>query len=207
MFNSKIFSKNCCDLRNAYYLSTTELSCILNLKRHTSIVNIENNKSYPSFELLVDICSLFAVSLDWLMGFISEPYNEEFIEKLENEIAEVIIFGENPFILNTPKIYRNVESRRKYFSLDERANIIFLVHYIQYLIKQNEKLSSKNVVLSYIENFEKKNVRIKNYENKYHTALAGLGKILIDPMREYDRFGIGFKFDAEPLFDIRKKKE
>jgi transcriptional regulator with XRE-family HTH domain len=206
MSNRKNFSQNFYNLRNSYNLSTTELSYILNLKRNSSIVNIENGKNYPSFELLLDTSNLFAVSVDWLLGREPEPYSEVIIEQLEEKIAVMPINVTHNFIDIAPAIYTNIESRRKYFSLDERANIIFLVQYIQYLIKQKQSLLDRKFILSDIILAHKKAVRLTNYDKKYDYALQDLHIIFFNELRECDGYfcGIEIKFPTKPLFDIRK---
>lgn len=140
-------------LRKKYELSMSELAYILKFKNKTSIGNIEKNIIYPSFEKLIDIANLFTVSIDWLVGFTKEPYNEVIIEQVEEKIAVISITG-RCFIDTVPEHYVNKDLRKKTFTLSERAAIIFYIYYIQFLTGQKLELLYKEP--TEIAKFDKK---------------------------------------------------
>lgn len=134
MFNCELFVNNMKELRLSHSLSMSELAYILKFKNKTSIGNIEKNIIYPSFEKLIDISNLFTVSIDWLVGRSSEPYNEEILLNIERELLSVsCTSNEVSFkLLRSPLIpeeYLNENTRKNLYSLPVRANIIFLLRF------------------------------------------------------------------------------
>ena len=85
MIICEIFAKNFKLLRLSHFLSMSDLAYILNFKNKSTISQLESIKIYPSFEKLLDIADLFAVSIDWLVGRSSQPYDEELILNLESQ--------------------------------------------------------------------------------------------------------------------------
>lgn len=134
MFNCELFVNNMKQLRLSHSLSMSELSYILNFKNKASIGKIEKNMAFPSLEKLIDISELFAVSIDWLVGRSSEPYNDEILLNIEREILSIsCTSNEVSFkLLRSPLIpeeYLNETTRKKLYSLPVRANIIFLLRF------------------------------------------------------------------------------
>ncbi len=83
------FSVNLKNLRIVHNLSAGQLADILGLKNKASITHFELGLSAPSYEVLIKLSNLFAVSLDWLVGRSPAPYKLEIIEQLENNLAEI----------------------------------------------------------------------------------------------------------------------
>ena len=83
---------------------------------------------------MLEIADLFAVNIDWLVGRSSEPYNEEVILNLENQIMDIRVNSGTVFKKILPPLYANIEQRTIFFSLAERANLIFLLQYIKLLL-------------------------------------------------------------------------
>lgn len=134
MFNCELFVNNMKQLRLSHSLSMSELSYILNFKNKASIGKIEKNMAFPSLEKLIDISELFVVSIDWLVGRSSEPYNDEILLNIEREILSIsCTSNEVSFkLLRSPLIpeeYLNETTRKKLYSLPVRANIIFLLRF------------------------------------------------------------------------------
>lgn len=153
MFNKSVFIKNLISLRNSYNLSSTDLTSLLNQKSRSSITNIESGRALPSFEKLIEIANLFTISIDWLVGFTKEPYNEVMIEQVEEKIAVISVTGRR-FIDTVPEHYVNKDLRKKTFTLSERAAIIFYIYYIQFLTGQKLELLYKEP--TEIAKFDKK---------------------------------------------------
>ena len=103
----------------------SDLALILNFKNKSTIAQLETIKIFPSFETLLEIANLFAINIDWLVGRSSEPYSEEIILKLESEIMSIKLNADTEFRQSTPDIYSNIDKRTKFYSLSERANLIF----------------------------------------------------------------------------------
>lgn len=134
MFNRNIFIKNFISLRNSHDLSSGDLTFLLNQKSRSSITNIESGRALPSFEKLIEIANLFTISIDWLVGRSSEPYNEEIILNIEREILSISYTSNNVSfrLLRSPLIpeeYLNETTRKKLYSLPVRANLIFLLRF------------------------------------------------------------------------------
>lgn len=128
------FSHNLHILRQSHCLSLSELALLINLKSKGSLSTLENAKNPPSFETLINIANLFTVSIDWLVGRSSEPYNEEFLLNIEKEILSIsCTSNEVSFkLLRSPLIpeeYLNENTRKNLYSLPIRANIIFLLRF------------------------------------------------------------------------------
>lgn len=147
------FSQNLRALRKSHYLSLSELALLINLKSKGTLSTLENAKNPPSFETLINIANLFTVSIDWLVGFTKEPYNEVMIEQVEEKIAVISVTGRR-FIDTVPEHYVNKDLRKKTFTLSERAAIIFYIHYIQFLTGQKLELLYKEP--TEIAKFDKK---------------------------------------------------
>lgn len=134
MLFCELFVKNIKLLRLSHSLSMSDLAHLLNFKNRGSIGQMEKNMIYPSFEKLIDIANLFTVSIDWLVGRSSEPYNDEILLNIEREILSIsCTSNEVSFkLLRSPLIpeeYLNENTRKNLYSLPVRANIIFLLRF------------------------------------------------------------------------------
>ncbi len=73
------FATRLTTLRNAYDVSMNELTSFLFLKNISSVAAYESGKSYPSYEILLQIAFFFGISSDWLVGISNTPYTDESI--------------------------------------------------------------------------------------------------------------------------------
>lgn len=73
------FATRLTTLRNAYDVSMNELTSFLFLKNISSVAAYESSKSYPSYEVLLQIALFYGVSVDWLVGISNTPYTDESI--------------------------------------------------------------------------------------------------------------------------------
>jgi len=120
-------------LRISHNLSMSDLARILNLSNKTVVSRWELAKNGPSNDTLIMISNLFGVSLDWLYGSISNPYNEELIFAIEENIlnSEILCHGKIKPLFNKtyiPEAYTNPVLRKATYSLPVRANIIYLLN-------------------------------------------------------------------------------
>lgn len=122
-----IFSKRFLLLKKNYQLSYTDFMEILGTKNKTTVNDwVKSQKGFPNEAMLVLISDIFAISLDWLLGRIDEPYNESILTKLEEEHAVGILeMAVATPITPLPEEYKNTELRRKYYTQGQRANLIY----------------------------------------------------------------------------------
>ncbi len=126
---SEEFQKRLKLLRTTYQLSHQDMTNLLNMKSRTNISNWELGKNIPSLDTLCDITSLFAIRTDWILGYVDYPYDNEIMLTIENQLLKTI---NNSIDITQwiPKEYKNPQMRTKIYSLDVRANIIYLLKMI-----------------------------------------------------------------------------
>lgn len=120
---------------------------MINLKSKGTLSLLENNKTLPSYDTLINLSNLFAVSIDWLVGRSSTPYVEEIILTFERDLLSLSCTSNNiplkllryPFI---PEEYLNENTRKKLYSLPIRANLIFLLRFKVIQIKTALEITS-----------------------------------------------------------------
>lgn len=209
------FSQNLRALRQSHYLSLSEMAVIINLKSKGSLSTLENAKNPPSFETLINIAEVFAVTIDWLVGRSSQPYNEEIILNLENQIMDIKVNSGTVFKKILPPLYANIEQRAIFFSVAERANLIFLLQYMKIITDNEPELlhgsqsSNKANIMEYLlEKVNLKKPRLKNAQEIYFYLLRAIGAILLNDIRNPIPFDANQPcFRPEPLFDITKIPE
>ena len=209
------FSLNLRTLRQSHYLSLSEMAMIINLKSKGSLSTLENAKNPPSFETLINIAEVFAVTIDWLVGRSSQPYNEEIILNLENQIMDIKVNSGTVFKKILPPLYANIEQRTIFFSVAERANLIFLLQYMKIITDNEPELlhgsqsSNKANIMEYLlEKVNLKKPRLKNAQEIYFYLLRAIGAILLNDIRNPIPFDANQPcFRPEPLFDITKLPE
>lgn len=153
-------------LRTKYVLSMSELALILNFKNKSTIAQLEATKIFPSYETLMNVANVFAVKIDWLVGRSPEPYDEKMILYLESQIMDINIDPDFKFKTIIPIEYSDLEKRTALYSLSNRANIVFLVNYIQFLRIKKQSL------------FDSPYVRIKRCNEKIKSELINLQTLL-----------------------------
>lgn len=95
----------------------------------------ENGKRIPTIDNFSRVADLFAVDLNWLIGRSDEIYSEGVIKNLELASFPVNITTENitvELMVDIPEDYLDYEKRRTTYSLEARANIIFLFTILKY---------------------------------------------------------------------------
>lgn len=114
-------------LKKTYNLSYTDFVKILGVKNKTTVNDwVKSQKGFPNESMLVLISNIFAVSLDWLLGRIEDPYNEYILTSLEETYAgSLLAMALGTETKPIPEIYTNTELRRKNYTHGQRANLIF----------------------------------------------------------------------------------
>lgn len=95
----------------------------------------ENGKRIPTIDNFSRVADLFAVDLNWLIGRSDEIYSEGVIKNLELASFPVNITTENitvELMVDIPEDYLDYEKRRTTYSLEARANIVFLFTILKY---------------------------------------------------------------------------
>lgn len=113
------FAKRFKMLRTSYKLTIIELSNLFKTISKTTIGSWEKETNIPSLNALQKIIVLFGVTADYLLGNTNEPYNETLISKIEASLSDTI-----------SKL--GIDYDVKNYSLEERANIIFLLQAVNH---------------------------------------------------------------------------
>lgn len=144
---SKIsFSEKLKIIKNCYQLQSKELAEIL-CTVYRNYQKYETGITMPAFDKVVELSNFFCISLDWIGGTTDYPYNEEQILSKEKEIfssnekGELAVYfdasnGEHikifPYFCikdaSIPKQYSDLELRKKFYTLNARSNIIYLIN-------------------------------------------------------------------------------
>ena len=209
MSNCEFFANNFKLLRTSYHLSMSELAFILNFKNKSTIAQLEATKIFPSFETLIQIYNLLAVNIDWLVGRSSEPYDEEIILHLEDQIMDIKINSCTLYKHTLPDEYSDIEKRSEFYSLAERANLIFLLQYMKIITEKSPELlhsstNNTNIIEQLLEKIHLKKSRFKDPEDKYLYLLRAIGAILLNDTRKPLPYSSKPHIIPEPLFDITK---
>ncbi len=131
MFSRAFFSNRFKCLRLAHSLSSSQCAYFLHFKSKGSIANLESGNFSPQVDNLAAISSLFAVSLDWLIGSTNTPYTADSMKSIEDYIWSTISLNMNPFMseylehMCISNEYKQLDQRERY-PLPVRANIVFL---------------------------------------------------------------------------------
>lgn len=214
MVEFDIFVNNLKKLRYNHQLSAADLVYILLLKSRSSITNIESKRALPSLEILVNISNLFAVKIDWLFGRSLEPYDEDLISKLESQLMNTKITDNTEFKSIVPDTYSDIEKRNIYYTLAERANLIFLLQYLKVLVLKEPHILQSGEYSNSTLDIILEDVGIKKNQKKeaayrYNFIISGIEKILQNKTRQLWNWGNPKPAEQlpQPLFDITKSPE
>lgn len=188
------FAKHFALIREAHKISSATLASVLGLKGSGNISSIEKGNGYVTMDTFIRLSEIFAVEMSWFMNHTPYPYREESMVYFENLIAKFPINNNATFIDSTPYYYSNLEYRRNFFSLQERANLVFLMNYHKMLTVQQPKyLEHEYSLRSYfnvsLENMRTRinnrttSFRFKDSTKEYLYVLEALASILFDPCR------------------------
>lgn len=209
MLESQFFSKYLRILRISHSLSTNDLAQLLNLKSKGTIYNLENSITRPSIEVFEDMVHLFGVSANWLLGYTDDPYDENILSTIEQELLWYQFeFNNQRFAyLSTlpwiPKEYLDEDLRQKTYSLPVRANLVFLLH--NYLAYQQSALSDAEFA-------QKSFLHLKCVEWQRYYRILNNPDTYAKKQKQRDFYIkslqelLAAKNDAKPIFDIQAQK-
>lgn len=140
MTRLKDFSLRFSILRPAYKISTRTLADILGIKTKGNITMVEKGQCFFSLDIIYKITELFALEDTWLLRHGNVPYTENSMPRYEQLIRDIPITKDKRFIQYAPEYYSNYDKRIKFFSLQDRANIVFLTYYYNYMTTQSPYL-------------------------------------------------------------------
>ncbi|WP_278341609.1 helix-turn-helix domain-containing protein [Acidaminococcus fermentans] len=182
-------------LKETYPLSYAQLASVFGISAKSAVNEWASAKKWPNGTMLKLISNVFGVSLDWMLGNINTPYREDLTLRLEENIAL-------PFYkkaLSTvgglsilPTEYEKADLRGEYYSLGQRANLIFAAlstcywaeHEIEILkssetpeITSSEYLQSRILISFAMMLMEDKDFYF-NVSGRKSTSLNSIGKLL-----------------------------
>lgn len=126
--NENVFKSNMKKIRQSYELTLNEMAEIIGINSRSAICELENPniRKKISLEKVMEICSIFGISMDWLFSGKGNIYNEYTIEETETKLLNATKFIKPSTLkLTIPEYYKNEEQRKKYYDITERANIIY----------------------------------------------------------------------------------
>lgn len=143
MFSPELFSKRVRFLRDSHLLSQSQLADILR-KNKSAINEIEAGRTGATLEAMTNIADLFAVSTDWLLGRIDNPYSVDFILNSESELFDLfksisqssnenLIYFKAVIFLHLNADYFKYCSG---YTLEQRANVIYALNFWKYAAKK-----------------------------------------------------------------------
>lgn len=140
MYNANTFATRLKLIRNSYNLKHKELSRYCTrfnsiIISQSAISFWENAKKIPAINNIQFLADIFGINLDWLTGRTDEIYSEGVIKNLEPvtfplKVSVCDIEVELP--ISIPEDYQDYKQRKELYSLEARANIIFLLYVINY---------------------------------------------------------------------------
>lgn len=213
------FGNNLKAIRIAHNLTMNEMAAFLGFKGNSSIAMIESARSTTSFDTLVSISSLFSVSLDWLFGFSPYIYNELIISLREKVVLDLEIGHRQVLCDIVPYEYRNETSRSQFYNIKERANILYLAQYLNYLIDIEPILKSTDEEMGTIEKSLNKahfyiegikSINRRHFKNRL-TEYNGIREDILTLLNSDERFIYTDNNERIPsgkdlcLFDIEKQ--
>lgn len=145
-------------LRTAHQLRHEDLSRYTTILNESSISTAsfswwENDKRVASIESALLLADVFGVSMNWLISSPDEKfdiYDESRLEALEQRFLsrknKIVIRGTAypyPFYEQFPEEYLDLATRKKVYSMEARANIIFLIYVIDFEWERYIKFNTK----------------------------------------------------------------
>ena len=166
-----------------------DLASLMHFKSKGTIGQLETQKAQPSFFFFFKMNSIFAISLDWLIGLSNQPYTNGSLLNAENNINK-IIYDNNKLEYSLkllPNYYTDLSEREKQYPLSVRANIVFLMHvlYLPFILQINESNTVFETIINHLKLLNN-NMSIGKYARNYPSQFEALL----------------FKKISEPIFKI-----
>lgn len=207
----EIFGARVKILRSAYRVSTRTMADILGIKSNGNITMVEKGQCYFSFDVLYSLCETFGIDVTYLLGHSDVPYTENTMLYFEEFIDGFELSRGYKFSDFAPEYYLDKELRKKVFSLEDRANMVFLLHYYEYLVTRFPELKEDDLTVGFqigIYNpdliemavFDRKSFRFKDYHKEFQYVCAAIGYILFHPLRKEK--AEGKEVSIKPLYSI-----
>ena len=189
MYNCELFANNIKNIREVHGLSMNDLASLMHFKSKGTIGQLETQKAQPSFDFLLKMNSIFAISLDWLIGLSNQPYTNGSLLNAEININK-IIYDNNKLEYSLkllPNYYTDLSEREKQYPLSVRANIVFLMHvlYLPFILQINESNTVFETIINHLK-LVNNNMSIGKYARNYPSQFEALL----------------FKKISEPIFKI-----
>ena len=176
MYNCELFANNIKNIREVHGLSMNDLASLMHFKSKGTIGQLETQKAQPSFDFLLKMNSIFALSIDWLIGISNQPYTHGSLLNAENNIKKIISDNNKlEFSLKLlPNYYTDLSEREKQYSLSIRANIVFLMYvlYLPYLLQINNS-NALETFLNHLKLFSN-NRPLGKYASNYTSQFGDL---------------------------------
>ena len=172
-------------IRSAYKLPVYEAAWISGVSK-SAISAWETGVRIPAIDGLSFIAEAYGVSLDWLCGLSSEPYNTDSIRAAEEAFPVTPgmfkeALSKSNGELDVPDIDAYNAAVESYFNdeygellpLELRANIVVLTHIItQFFMRTNPNTPSRSVVKKVILLTESQRSRLERYRKGLYSALV-----------------------------------
>lgn len=189
MFDCELFANNIKNIREVHGLSMNDLASLMHFKSKGTIGQLETQKAQPSFDFLLKMNSIFAISIDWLIGLSNQPYTNGSLLNAEININK-IIYDNNKLEYSLkllPNYYTDLSEREKQYPLSVRANIVFLMHvlYLPFILQINESNTVFETIINHLK-LVNNNMSIGKYARNYPSQFEALL----------------FKKISEPIFKI-----
>lgn len=126
--NENVFKSNMKKIRQSYEMTLNEMAEIIGINSRSAICELENPniRKKISLEKVMEICSIFGISMDWLFLGKGNIYNEYTIEAAEKELLQATqLIKPSIMKITIPEYYKNEKLRKDHYDINERANIIY----------------------------------------------------------------------------------
>lgn len=109
-------------------ISTVDMSVIAGIS-YRNYSNYERSQTEPKVSVIRNISLFTGFSASWLLNLSPEPFDEAFINELEQHII-TSDFNSNSVlsVITIPEHYKDDKLRKKIYSLEARCNMIYLLN-------------------------------------------------------------------------------
>ena len=128
MATRDVFAQRFTLLRSTYHNTYKELSYVLGVNSNTITEWAKSRRNFPDPDKLLILADIYGVSIDWLFGRTNMVYNDAILARIEdNQTINML----DP-IINIPNVYRDVNDRKRNYSMGVRGNIITITFVTQF---------------------------------------------------------------------------
>ena len=123
-----VFAQRFTLLRNTYHNTYKDLSYVLGVNSNTITEWAKSKRNFPDPDKLLVLADIYGVGIDWLFGRTNTVYNDAILTRLENTQTIKML---DP-IIDIPNVYRDVNDRKRNYSMGVRGNIITITFVTQF---------------------------------------------------------------------------